>query len=535
MKKIITYVTGIIAFSLMIFLCTDSAKAKDSAGNIVVIVDAGHGGRDSGAASSYDKESVLNWNIAVALKSELQTYNGIKVYLTRGSAEWNTNAARGRFGSSLGADLVVSVHNNSGGDGSANGVSVYGTVNATYKAEIKKLSELICKKVSALGLKNLGYHARVSTKDSTRDYYTLIDEGIKCNIPGLIIEHCYLNNKSDAAFIHSAENQIKCGIADATAIAEYYGLSKRGSVAGSEIELLRTYSTHMITNLSGEFKSSDTSVAVVDANGLVTAVGAGKAVISCTGTGGEKESFTVNVPAVKMIGLAAGINPTFYNAGDVANYDKNKVIVKAIYSDGHAEQIDVSKVTFGEITESSGKIYDVALSYNGLSCKLRIYGTGAAGSYQLSNNDVMGTNVDILSIPQIYNGINTGIKIVADNGSVSAGVDVITPPETKPETPTEPITEAATEPETEPVTEPVTEQETEAQTETEAETETEKETETSVIEQENYSTSADKDNEEKNSTTKTVYIIIALVLAVLITAGLVFYIIMRNKKKGFDR
>lgn len=52
------------------------AQAKDGAGNIVIIVDPGHGGNDGGSASSYDNEATLNWNIATALKAELQTYNG---------------------------------------------------------------------------------------------------------------------------------------------------------------------------------------------------------------------------------------------------------------------------------------------------------------------------------------------------------------------------------------------------------------------------------------------------------------------------
>ena len=162
------------------------AQAKDGAGNIVIIVDPGHGGNDGGSASSYDNEATLNWNIATALKAELQTYNGVRVYLTRGSAEWNSNAARGRMGQQLGADLFVSVHNNSGSNASANGVQVYGTVNSAYKDSIKNLCTSVASHVSALGLANGGYQTRTSTKDSSRDYYTMLDEAVKCNIPGII-------------------------------------------------------------------------------------------------------------------------------------------------------------------------------------------------------------------------------------------------------------------------------------------------------------------------------------------------------------
>ena len=54
-----------------------------------------------------------------------------------------------------------------------------------------------------------------------------------------------------------------------------------------------------------------------------------------------------------------------------------------------------------------------------MSCNLRIYGTGAAGSYSLNNYKVIGTNKDILVYPAVYNGINTGITITNDNGQTS--------------------------------------------------------------------------------------------------------------------
>ena len=531
MKKSMRYIIGFMVCAVVLIICNCQLYAKDSAGDVVVIVDAGHGGRDVGASSSYDNESILNWNIALALKAELETYNGVKVYLTRGSAEWNTNAGRGRQGLMYGADLVVSVHNNSGGDGSASGVSVYGTNNGKFKAQVKPLCENICKKISALGLPNLGYHTRQSTKDPSRDYYTLLDEASKCNIPSLIIEHCYLNNASDAAFIHNSDNQSKCGTADATAIAEYFGLTKRGSSSGSSITLLRTYSTHMISSGSGNYTSSNTAVAVVDNNGLVTATGAGTATITCT-MPDKTESITVNVPDVKMIGIAAGSNPTFYDASAIASYDKNRVIIKAIYSDGHVEQISPSKAAFGALPSPVDGAYDIPISYNGFSCSLRLYGTGAAGNYQLSNNDVIGTNSDILVIPSIYNGINTGVKIVAADNNQTVIAEPANPAETVTKAPAEIPTQGQTKPEPETETETQTEAETEMETETETETEMETEPETETVndetEKETTAEISDKDADKKQNPATIIMLVIG---GVLITAGAVICIVKLNGKK----
>ena len=413
MKKIVGFLIGIVSVIILFTITPYKAEAKDSSGDIVIIIDPGHGGYDGGAVSCIDKndtEGYLNWNIAVALKAELQTYNGVKVYLTRGSAEWFSNTGRGRMGAMLEADLFVSVHNNSGTDSSVNGVQVYGTVNSQYKDTMKILCENIAAKVSSLGLNNGGYRTRTSTNDPSRDYYTMLDEGIKCNIPGIIIEHCYLSNTSDATFVHDTVNQQKLGIADATGIASYYGLTKRGVNAGDTITLNRTYSAHMLGNIKGTYSSSDTAVAYVNEQGLITATGEGSAVITCTASDGSKEQVTVNVPAVKAVAIAAGINPTFYDAGKVSSYDKSTVMVKVIYNDGHVSQLS-DGFSIGALNEISPLIYEATVSYGGFSCPLRLYGSGAAGNYNLNDYKVIGTNKDVLVYPAIYNGINTGISI----------------------------------------------------------------------------------------------------------------------------
>lgn len=439
MKALSRILIGIIAGIGVAAAIVFQTYGRDSNGDIVIIVDPGHGGNDGGSTSVYDKESDLNWHIAMALKAELQTYEGVKVYLTRGSAEWNSNTARGRMGAELGADLFVSVHNNSSTSGTASGVQVYGTVNSGYKEQVRTLCDMIAKRVSALGLANGGYHARPSTDDPAVDFYTMLDEAVKCNIPGLIIEHCYLSNAGDAAFINNQENRIKCGIADATAIAEYYGLSKRGVAAGGEITLIRTYSACM-TGATGTYSSSDASVAYVSTEGVITAVGEGTAVITCTGADGVKQSVTVKVLPVTVMGIAAGINPTFYSDPAAASaYDKSTVMVKVIYSDGHVEQL-ADGFELGAFPASENGIFDVPVNYNGFSCPLRIYGIGGyLGNYNKNNYKVIGTNADILLFPPVYNGINTGIKITT-GGSMQVVAPVVKPTE-PPAPPTEPPTQ----------------------------------------------------------------------------------------------
>ena len=84
MKKFIKAVLAGMMF-LCCLACVNRVSARDKDGDLVVIIDPGHGGRDSGAVQNGLTEKELNWNIATSLKAELETYEGVKVYLTKGS------------------------------------------------------------------------------------------------------------------------------------------------------------------------------------------------------------------------------------------------------------------------------------------------------------------------------------------------------------------------------------------------------------------------------------------------------------------
>ncbi len=400
-------------------------QAKDKDGNYVIIIDAGHGSGDPGAVSlNGDREAVLNWNIAMALKAELQTYAGVKVYLTRGSAEPFSNTGRGRLGELLGADYAISIHNNSGSS-SASGVICFGTVNATYKTAAQNMGHYIAAEVAPYvgwGAYN-GYSNRASEfydGNSQVDYYTFIDEAVKCNIPALIVEHCYLSNAGNSAFIHDINNQYKLGYADATGIAKCLGLSKRTVAAGSSVTLTRTYSAYM-TGAKGTFTSSNPAVCKVRSDGLITAVGAGTATVTCTAQDGSKHTVKVTVPQVKLVGIAAGITPTMYKTREQAlAFKKNMVVVKGIYSDGTAAQVSGAKV--GNAVCGNTKNYpyyntaqgvnavtevNAPVSYGGFNCNLKMYyGPDLyLGNYSTSNYVPSGANADILHIPAGYTSV----------------------------------------------------------------------------------------------------------------------------------
>ena len=92
----------------------------------VIVLDPGHGGKDSGALGYYGqvKESDINFAETVELKNILES-RGATVYMTRYTDEYFTLNQRREFAFKYKPDVFVSVHSNSSPDKSASGTSVY--------------------------------------------------------------------------------------------------------------------------------------------------------------------------------------------------------------------------------------------------------------------------------------------------------------------------------------------------------------------------------------------------------------------------
>lgn len=211
--------------------------------NVVVVLDPGHDSTHAGAQGLNGlHEETLNFKIAQYCKEELQQYSGVTVYMTRnsvacpypGTSPGEDNAKRVAYAQSVGANVYVSIHLNSAG-ASANGAMVF-YPNQNYRSDIgsqgQNLASQVLTQLKALGLKDNGVKIRNSESGDTysdgslADYYGVIRGSKKAGFPGIIIEHAFVTNASDAAFLSSEANLKKLGQADATGIANYFGLVK---------------------------------------------------------------------------------------------------------------------------------------------------------------------------------------------------------------------------------------------------------------------------------------------------------------------
>ena len=205
-----------------------------------VVLDPGHGGKDGGAQASYGGktylEKTLNLKIAQYCKEELSKYKRVNVYMTRNDDHYVALEDRVNYAKSVGASVFVSIHNNSTTSSSVHGATVYypnSSLNANIGAQGGALANEVLKQLVALGLANDGTRIRNSesgdtyTDGSICDYYSVIRNSKKAGFPGIIIEHAYISNQSDATNYLGSETALKkLGIADAQGIVNYFGLKQ---------------------------------------------------------------------------------------------------------------------------------------------------------------------------------------------------------------------------------------------------------------------------------------------------------------------
>jgi N-acetylmuramoyl-L-alanine amidase len=91
----------------------------------VVVIDAGHGGHDPGAAGADSHEKDINLAAARALKAALERSGRYKVVMTRDSDVFVPLESRVQIARSADADLFISLHSDSGPDASMRGATVY--------------------------------------------------------------------------------------------------------------------------------------------------------------------------------------------------------------------------------------------------------------------------------------------------------------------------------------------------------------------------------------------------------------------------
>lgn len=105
---------------------TKTTKKLIKKTNFVIVIDAGHGGKDPGAIGvKKTREKDINLQYALALRDELRRNKKVKVYLVRDKDIYYSLTERLRIARKYKPDLFISLHSDSATNKKARGLSIY--------------------------------------------------------------------------------------------------------------------------------------------------------------------------------------------------------------------------------------------------------------------------------------------------------------------------------------------------------------------------------------------------------------------------
>lgn len=189
-----------------------SATPPAASGKRLVVIDAGHGGKDPGSIS-INKHNEKDFTLATVLKVAelLKNEPNINFVLTRSDDSYPTLQQRAEIANDLKADLFLSIHANSIPAGSTSNPSGFETYYS--RPESLQFATTVHKYlVPASGLSDRGI--RKSSLYVTRE----------TTMPAILLECGYLSNANDEARLYSADYQQRIAAAVVAGIKDYLGL-----------------------------------------------------------------------------------------------------------------------------------------------------------------------------------------------------------------------------------------------------------------------------------------------------------------------
>ena len=218
----------------------------------VVVIDAGHGGKDPGCigkGGTREKDVVLS--VAKKLKSKLDA-NGFKTYMTRSDDTYLKLAERASIAEKRKADLFISLHANANPSRAMKGFSIYTLSEKASDEEAKKLAEAenAADKIGVEGFTQFEENIRIALSSLQQHAVAEMSEEyangcaksfkradveqqpgpdvrhapfavLRSTVPGALLELGHLSNAGEEKLLKSGKHQDKLVNAIARSVKNY--------------------------------------------------------------------------------------------------------------------------------------------------------------------------------------------------------------------------------------------------------------------------------------------------------------------------
>lgn len=249
-----------VFFALIILLFSGIAHATDN-NKFVVVIDAGHGGKDVGCIGNVTNEKTITLDVAKRLADKIKAgCSDAKVVLTRDGDYFLTLQERANVANKAHGDLFISIHVNSVDKNSKSRTSVQGTsVYAVGADKEGKTLNVAMRENSVMELEdNYGTVYRGFDPNSAESYIIFelsnnlhlnqslnfasmaqkqlvstagrVDKGVRqagfwvlwaTSMPAVLVELDFICNPTQEAFLNSAAGRDKCATALYNAFKQY--------------------------------------------------------------------------------------------------------------------------------------------------------------------------------------------------------------------------------------------------------------------------------------------------------------------------
>ena len=171
-----------------------------------VFIDPGHGGYDDGAVQNGVFEDELNLQISQKIEAKLKT-KGVQVQMSRYDDTYLSLTERTRMANNWGADIFVSIHQNSATNSSAEGIETY------YHSSRQDSKEL------AVEIQNdLIQSTNVTNRGVKTANYSVIQTA---SMPSNLVECGFISNHTEAKNLSSSSYQDKVADGIVNGIMDY--------------------------------------------------------------------------------------------------------------------------------------------------------------------------------------------------------------------------------------------------------------------------------------------------------------------------
>jgi N-acetylmuramoyl-L-alanine amidase len=181
-----------------------------------IFLDAGHGGKDSGAARNGLLEKNVVLDLAKRIETKLKQYKNVQVMQSRTTDVFLELSDRADKANKWGADAFISLHTNSAESALAKGFETFiynGPVGSDTVAFQNVMHEEIIKQIGP----------NISDRGKKRANFAVVRES---NMKAILGENLFLSNASDSALLKTSSFLDRVAQGYVNGLEKFFGLIK---------------------------------------------------------------------------------------------------------------------------------------------------------------------------------------------------------------------------------------------------------------------------------------------------------------------